>query len=608
MNIERLGPYLLGKRLGRGGMGTVFEAVHDSTGERAAVKVLNPQLALVEGFRERFESEIDSLKRLQHEGIVRLYGFGEDQGLLFYSMELVDGASLDEELGAQRRFHWRETLSIAIQVCKALKHAHDHGVVHRDIKPANLLLTAEERVKIADFGIARLFGASQLTSVGGVLGTADYMSPEQAEGKAITERTDQYSLGCVMYALLAGRPPFRAKSIPEMLQLQRYAEPEPVRRYAADVPVQLEQLIQQLLSKDPQARFPNVLVLARHMEAMSKALSRPVPREDPDDDPSLAWERGQSEATGSAYPDATVGHASPSALRAETSDSDVHNAPTLAEPVGAAGSRSAPGGSLTRHQPPAPARFTTVDEERAQRRAAQRPTRTAFVAQLAGLIGGVALVAALGWRLTRPPSADRLYETIAAAAEADSDGEGLRSASRELDEFVRRFPQDPRIPEIERYREQLQLVRRERQLRLRTRLSGDALHPAERLYGAALRLAETDPDRAAALLEALAALYADQPRGAADAPSAAGASPSWLLLAHRKLEELRAQAAAAAATQLPELRERLAVAERLRSEQPATARSIARALVTLYADKPWAADVVQKAQALAASLPTETPD
>ena len=208
MQLTHLGPYEIGKPLGKGGMGSVYAAVDTQTGQRVAIKALTPHLAMAEGFRERFEAEIESLKTLRHEGIVRLYGYGEQDGVLFYSMELVEGISLEDELKAGRRFNWREVTSIAIQLSLALKHAHDHGIVHRDIKPANILLSGDEHVKLADFGIARLFGTTQLTTAGGVLGTADYMSPEQAEGRPVTARCDQYSLGGVMYALLAGRPPF----------------------------------------------------------------------------------------------------------------------------------------------------------------------------------------------------------------------------------------------------------------------------------------------------------------------------------------------------------------------------------------------------------------
>src|SRR6187401_454312 len=276
MQLTRLGPYEIDKPLGKGGMGSVFAATDTQTGQRVAIKALAPQLAMAEGFRERFEAEIESLKTLKHDGIVRLYGYGEEDGVLFYSMELVEGISLEDELKAGRRFTWREVSNIAIQLSHALKHAHDHGIIHRDIKPANVLLSGDEHVKLADFGIARLFGTTSLTTAGGVLGTADYMSPEQAEGRPVTARCDQYSLGGVMYALLAGRPPFRAKNLPQMLQLQRYADPEPVRRYAPDTPLQLERVILQLLAKEPANRFPNTQVLARHLQAMVMALSRPA--------------------------------------------------------------------------------------------------------------------------------------------------------------------------------------------------------------------------------------------------------------------------------------------------------------------------------------------
>jgi len=195
MQLEQLGPYKIGRTLGRGGMGTVYAGVSLESGEDAAVKVLSAAMAREEGFRERFEAEIESLRKLSHPNIVKLFGFGEQDGHLFYSMELVDGHSLEEELQAGRTFDWRETTDLAIQVCRALKHAHDRGVIHRDIKPANLLLAADGTVKLSDFGIAKLFGNSGMTADGGVLGTAEYMAPEQADGRPVTHRCDLYSLG-----------------------------------------------------------------------------------------------------------------------------------------------------------------------------------------------------------------------------------------------------------------------------------------------------------------------------------------------------------------------------------------------------------------------------
>src|SRR5947208_8933333 len=139
MQLTRLGPYEIEKPLGKGGMGSVYAATDSQTGRRVAIKALTPQLAMAEGFRERFESEIESLKTLRHDGIVRLFGYGEQDGVLFYSMEIISGASLEDELKAGRRFDWREVSDITIQLSMALKHAHDHGIIHRDIKPANVL-------------------------------------------------------------------------------------------------------------------------------------------------------------------------------------------------------------------------------------------------------------------------------------------------------------------------------------------------------------------------------------------------------------------------------------------------------------------------------------
>ncbi len=141
MQPDHLGPYRIVRPLGRGGMGAVYEGVNGETGESAAVKILAGSLAGEEGFRQRFEAEIEALRMLRHPNIVRLFGFGEQEGFLYYAMELVDGPSLEQELRNGRRFTWLETARIGIETCRALRHAHDRGIIHRDIKPANLLLT-----------------------------------------------------------------------------------------------------------------------------------------------------------------------------------------------------------------------------------------------------------------------------------------------------------------------------------------------------------------------------------------------------------------------------------------------------------------------------------
>ncbi len=259
--FEKLGPYHVDRIIGRGGMGTVFAATDERTSEWAAVKVLAPGLAGDETFRERFAAEIESLKKLHHPHIVQLYGFGEQDGHLFYAMELVNGSNLEQEIRAGRRFTWRDVTRLGIEICRALKHAHDHGVIHRDLKPANLLLDENEQIKLSDFGIAKLFGFTQMTVGGNVMGTADYMAPEQAEGKATTPRCDLYSLGCVMYALLAGRPPFSA-TIAEVVHKLRYEQAQPIQQLATDVPDELAQIIHELLEKDPHRRIRTALAVS----------------------------------------------------------------------------------------------------------------------------------------------------------------------------------------------------------------------------------------------------------------------------------------------------------------------------------------------------------
>ena len=603
MDPQQLGPYRIGRTLGNGGMGSVYEAVDASTGQRVAVKALSPQLAAAEGFRERFEAEIESLKQLQHDGIVRLFGYGEHEGVLFYSMELVDGPSLEQEINAGRRFDWQETLTLAIQICRALKHAHDHGIVHRDIKPANLLLDKEDRVKIADFGIARLFGATQLTNAGGILGTADYMSPEQADGGVVTDRCDQYALGCVMFAALAGRPPFRAKTMPEMLQLQRFAEPDPVRRYATEAPEQLERLIRQLLSKDPAERFPNALVLARHMEAMQRALSRPKPEAPLRAEPLILGPDDLG-STAEYGVDATQAPRDESLLPLETTDSDVYDAATLADeaqspapatraPSGEA-TRQAPAGYAGAAAPPRESRFTTVDEDARRRAAEEGAPRWHLAAQAAAFVAALGLLGWGAWRLTRPASADAVYAAIAERVEQQGT-EDLRPVADDVADFLARFPNDPRAAEIKSYADELELQRLERQLRVRARLHGaQEAQTAANVLASAMALQESDPTRAATMLEDLLALY---PATGAAASGVSELQRSYLTLAERQLARLRTQIAEHSKDLLPDLQQRLQAAQRLEKSAPDQAASMYRALVDLFQNQPWAKTIVDQAQA-----------
>lgn len=288
--FEYLGPYKVERCLGRGGMGTVYKGVHARSGDVVAIKVIAGSIADEPRFRRRFTAEIETLKRLKHPHIVQLIGHGEERGLLFYAMEYVEGHSLHEHLRQHKKLPWNDVVQIGIETASALKHAHDIGIIHRDLKPANLMLNMKAQVKLTDFGIAKFFGAGDNTGAA-MIGTADYMPPEQAEGKAVTNRSDLYSLGGVMYALLAGKPPFAGRSIPEVLYALRFNPLPNLEDKAPDTPTELVQVINELLEKEPSKRPPTALVVGNRLKAIQQGLSRlqkdkPSPNDETDKKPS----------------------------------------------------------------------------------------------------------------------------------------------------------------------------------------------------------------------------------------------------------------------------------------------------------------------------------
>lgn len=267
---ERFGPFILERLLGRGGMGAVYRAKHEVTGQTVAVKTL---LTPLESERERFEAEISTLKRLRHENIVKLYGFGQEDGVLYYAMEYVDAPSLATLLKRGRRFTWEEAVYIGVSVCRALKHAHDRGVVHRDVKPANILLLDDGVVKITDYGIAQYFGGSRLTGANQVVGTIEYMAPEQAKAGPLTPRADLYALGALLYALLTGEPPYRARSLPELLRRYNEETPESIRRTRPEAPNVLDAFLRELLQISPEKRPGDARLVGRRLEGVLKTAS-----------------------------------------------------------------------------------------------------------------------------------------------------------------------------------------------------------------------------------------------------------------------------------------------------------------------------------------------
>lgn len=501
MPLERLGPYRIEKTLGRGGMGAVYAAVHLESGERAAVKVLSPTLADSTHFRDRFHAEVETLKKLQHPHIVRLFGWGEDQNHLFYAMELVEGRSLEDELGAGRRFTWREVTQIGIAVCGALKHAHDHGVIHRDLKPANLLWSEAGHVKLSDFGIAKLFGGTNITAIGGIIGTADYMSPEQAEGRVVTVRSDLFSLGSVLFALLTGKPPFSANSIPAVLHRLRFESPPPLRRQCPDAPAELEQIVEQLLQKDPQDRFATALLLANRLKAMLHGLSvAPSTSLSPAPEPAVPSAQTDEHGTLRDRNAGTLGRTQETPTRGGSQLPPDGLAQTIATDAASVALPAATKDSVTTPAPAPASRthFSTVTDDERRRAAHLEPESTPSSER--GVVLGLGLVltviAAIAVWALLPPSADRLFGQLRTAAVED---DALKEAMPKLDSFLARFPTDPRRDEVLAWKECAECLRLQGPLTLRELSSGgEALSPIERRLLQALRLRSKSPDESRA--------------------------------------------------------------------------------------------------------------
>lgn len=271
-----MGPFQLESKLGVGGMGIVYRATYLKTGQQVALKVLAPDLSLDPKVAKRFEREMDILRKLKHPHIIRYYGGSTSGAQRYYAMELLSGGALDTLLKKKGRFTWEETVEYALQIAQALEHAHNASVIHRDLKPSNLLLSKDGRVKLSDFGIARDTQATQLTAAGKTVGTMAYMAPEQITGKyPISRKTDLYALGCVMFEMLTGRPPFQSETQPELLFKHIEEEPPSVREFNIDVPLWLDKLIHELLAKEPNDRpFDALAVQVKLEEIKTKVAER----------------------------------------------------------------------------------------------------------------------------------------------------------------------------------------------------------------------------------------------------------------------------------------------------------------------------------------------
>ena len=244
--------------IGIGTAGSVYNAIETSTQRPCALKLLLPGLSDDANMASRFEREMLILSKLDHPNIVQYYGGGKHEGRLFYVMEAVPGGSMTQMLQTHGKLTWQETIRYGIQLSSALQHAHNHGIVHRDIKPSNLFITYQGDIKLGDFGIALDRAESDLTQNGMTVGSWLYMAPEQIRGASgITGQADLYSLGCLLYELLTGRPPFTGEHFAEIFDQHLKDDPKPLADLVPDCPKSLREIIATLLHKDPYQRPHN---------------------------------------------------------------------------------------------------------------------------------------------------------------------------------------------------------------------------------------------------------------------------------------------------------------------------------------------------------------
>jgi formylglycine-generating enzyme required for sulfatase activity len=279
---QDLSHYRLEDEIGRGGMGVVYRAVDLRLGRQVAVKLLPPDATADPGRRRRFIQEARAASSLNHPHIVTIYEVDEHDGTTFIGMELVDGTALDRRLAAGP-LPIEEALAYATQIASALEAAHGAGIIHRDIKPANLMITADGRVKVLDFGLAKLIErpateatVSANTRPGAIVGTVAYMAPEQAQGRIVDARTDLFSLGAVLYEMLAGRRPFTGTSDAQVITAILRDDPAPLRTGRPEVPADVAAVVELLLRKDPAARYQSATELCAALAAAHARITRVV--------------------------------------------------------------------------------------------------------------------------------------------------------------------------------------------------------------------------------------------------------------------------------------------------------------------------------------------
>ena len=275
--------------LGQGGMGAVYKARDRELDRLIALKVIRPELATDPGILQRFKQELILARNITHKNVVRIFDLGEADGIRFISMEYVDGDDLRTLLRREGKFSGKDTVALIEQVCRALDAAHAEGVIHRDLKPQNIMRDKNGRVVVMDFGLARSLGESGMTQTGAIVGTIEYMSPEQALGSQLDQRSDIFSVGLIFYELLTGKAPYEADTAIASLMKRTREEARSASDVDASVPKSLSAIVSRCLEREPANRYHSVVELLQQLtsweadptitpEALSKMIAHPIIR------------------------------------------------------------------------------------------------------------------------------------------------------------------------------------------------------------------------------------------------------------------------------------------------------------------------------------------
>src|SRR3954463_12360540 len=271
--VTLAGRYRLDERIAGGGMGDVWRGTDEVLGRTVAVKVLLAALLEEPGFAERFRGEARTMATINHPGVVDIYDYGSENGTAFLIMEYVEGDALSRTLGRVGRVTPAREMALIAQAADALHAAHEKGIVHRDVKPGNLLVRPNGTLVLTDFGIARSAAVAQLTAAGSVLGTASYISPEQASGSQATPLSDVYALGVVAYQCLSGVRPFEGATPIEIAMKHVRETP---RALPSDIPPAVRAIVERAMAKDPAARWPTAAAMAAVARQAASSLTTAV--------------------------------------------------------------------------------------------------------------------------------------------------------------------------------------------------------------------------------------------------------------------------------------------------------------------------------------------